>query len=69
MVIKKLRIVGGHDLFSWELVEDGFKLVGENGTTFSTEEYCSKTSNDSKNGIACGALAKTDPDYFKNIGN
>ncbi len=59
----------GHDLFTFQLMEDGRVLpMGAPGTTFSDANiYCSKTSSNSMNGIACAHKAAMDPNYFKNL--
>ena len=58
----------GHDLFAFQLLNDGFlKPMGSDGTAYDVEKYCSKTSTESLNGIACTYKALTEPDYFKKL--
>lgn len=59
----------GHDLFTFQILNDSGKLVpmGAEGTYFMNEAYCSKTSTNSFNGLTCANKAFTDPDYFKNL--
>lgn len=59
----------GHDLFTFDLTEKGKVLpMGAEGTKFANDAvYCSKTSNNSLNGIGCTYKALSEPDYFKNL--
>lgn len=59
----------GHDLFTFDLTETGKLLpMGAEGTKFSNDaQYCSRTSNNSLNGIGCTYKALSEPDYFKNL--
>ncbi len=58
----------GHDMFTFQLTQDGKLLpMGVEGTSYNEDEYCSKTSSDNKNGIACTAKALGNADYFKNL--
>ena len=57
----------GYDLFTFQLVGNDFRPMGEAGTSYSSQTYCSETSTDSLNGVACAALAKSDPNYFKSL--
>ena len=60
----------GHDLFTFQIMNDSGKLLpmGANGTTFTDmDQYCSATSSNSQNGIACTYKALTDKDYFNNL--
>ena len=41
-------------------------MVAE-GTNFTDEKYCSATSSEDYNGIACTYKALTDKDYFNNL--
>lgn len=59
----------GHDLFSFQLLENG-KLVpaGTPGTKFADKNtYCSYTSNNKLNGLGCTYYALSDKDYWKNL--
>lgn len=58
----------GHDLFTFQVLRDG-KLVpmGIEGSMYTQEQYCSATSVDRMNGIACTFKALTDKDYWKNL--
>ncbi|MCD8023924.1 MAG: type II secretion system GspH family protein, partial [Candidatus Gastranaerophilales bacterium] len=60
----------GHDLFTFQIDEQTGKLLpmGHPDTDFTDEStYCSKTSSNTKNGIACTYKALTEKDYFKNL--
>ena len=60
----------GHDLFMFQIDEDGSLLpMGKEGTYFysETDAYCSETSTNSMNGAGCTQKALTDKDYFKNL--
>ncbi|MCD8024507.1 MAG: hypothetical protein LUE64_03135 [Candidatus Gastranaerophilales bacterium] len=60
----------GHDLFTFEIdAETGALLpMGHPDSSYTDENtYCSKTSSDNKNGIACTYKALTEKDYFKNL--
>lgn len=62
----------GHDVFSFEVLENGKLLpMGAPGTTqgndYGFSQYCSITSNTVYNGMACTYRALTDKDYFKNL--
>ena len=59
----------GHDLFTFDLTEKGKVLpMGAEGTKFADDAlYCSKTSNNTLNGIGCTYKALSEPDYFKNL--
>lgn len=58
----------GHDLFTFQLMENGKILpMGAEGTKrVDMSKYCSKTSSDPLNGITCAYKALTEKDYFKN---
>lgn len=57
----------GHDLFTFQLMNDGKLLpMGQKGTDFYNKE-CSLTSTSQINGIGCTYKATTDPNYFKNL--
>ena len=56
----------GRDLFAFELVEKGKILpVGANETHYDENIYCSKTSTNSANGIACTNRALYDNNFWK----
>lgn len=59
----------GHDLFTFQLMDDGSILpMGSAGTQFTDmNTYCSDTSTDAVNGISCAYKAMTDEDYWKNL--
>lgn len=57
----------GHDVFTFQLMNNGKILpMGQEGTDYYNKE-CSKTSTGSINGIGCTYKALTDKDYFKNL--
>lgn len=56
----------GYDVFVFEFLENELRAMGSQGTRFTNEEqYCSLTSSNNFNGIACAGIAKNDADYFK----
>ena len=58
----------GHDLFTFEITRDGkFLPMGAVGTSATANIYCSKTSTNNMNGMACTYKALTDPNYFKQL--
>lgn len=59
----------GHDLFTFQLMDDGRILpMGAPNTTYIDKNtYCSQTSTDPYNGIGCTYYALTDKDYFNNL--
>lgn len=60
----------GHDLFTFQLTDDGKLLpMGAEGTDYYQQEssYCSVNSNNSLNGIACTNNAINDNNYWKNL--
>ena len=59
----------GHDIFTFQLDNNGIlRPMGAKGTYYTNEdEYCSLTSTNQYNGIACTYKALTDNDYFKNL--
>jgi len=57
----------GYDLFTFQLINGELVPMGSQNTRYKNETYCSITSNDKVNGIACTAKALTDPDYFKKL--
>lgn len=57
----------GHDVFTFQLMDNGKLLpMGQEGTDFYNRE-CSETSTGNINGIGCTYKALTDPNYFKNL--
>lgn len=60
--------IWGHDLFTFQIMNNGKLLpMGAEGTRFNENEYCSATSNNRQNGIACTYKALTDKNYWKNL--
>ncbi len=62
--------VYGQDLFSFNIEEKTGKLLpmGVEGTHYNDlNKYCSKTSTDGLNGVACTYKAFTEKDFFKNL--
>lgn len=59
----------GHDLFTFQIMEDGKLLpMGAEGTMFQEDKgYCSATATNTYNGIACTYKALTEKDYFRNL--
>ena len=59
----------GHDLFTFQLTNDGKILpVGAEGTNYiNMDTYCSQSSSHIYNGVACTYKALSDKDYFKNL--
>lgn len=59
----------GHDLFTFQLMKDGRILpVGAPETVYSNKNtYCSVTSTNNYNGVACTYYAINDKDYFNNL--
>ena len=59
-----------YDLFTFQIMNDSGKLIpmGADGTVFTDlNTYCSSTSTNAQNGIACTYKALTDKDYFNNL--
>lgn len=57
----------GHDLFTFQLMNNGKILpMGASGTKWGNE-YCSTTSASNINGVGCTYRALTDKDYWKNL--
>ena len=54
----------GYDLFTFQLVDEQIKAMGEKGTKFG-DNYCNLNLTNEYNGIACASKAKNDTDYFK----
>lgn len=58
----------GYDLFTFQLVDNQLKAMGDTGTTYTDlSTYCNANSQDEYNGIACAKKALSDSEYFKNI--
>ena len=58
----------GYDLFTFQLVDNQLKAMGDTGTTYTDlSTYCNVNSQDKYNGIACAKKALSDSEYFKNI--
>lgn len=59
----------GHDLFTFQLMNDGRILpMGAEGTRYTNENiYCSVNSTEQINGIACTYKALAEKDYFNNL--
>lgn len=57
----------GVDVFTFELTDDGFKAMGDDGTKFVGDSFCSLSGKGYRNGMSCANKAKNDPDYFKRI--
>ncbi len=59
----------GHDLFTFQLMNDGRILpMGAEGTEYEDENtYCSTTSSNPYNGVGCTYRALTEKDYWKNL--
>lgn len=65
---KKRPNAWGHDLFTFQVMNDGKLLpMGAEGTLFTDNSYCSFKSSDKQNGIACTQKALTDTSYFNNL--
>ncbi len=61
--------VWGEDVFTFQVMESGkLSPMGAEGTAFTNQAvYCSKTSTNTLNGIACTYYALTDEDFFKTL--
>lgn len=60
--------VWGHDLFTFQWMNDGKLLpMGAEGTAYTSDALCSKTSTNKMNGIACTQKALTDKTYWNGI--
>lgn len=58
----------GQDLFMFQIDSKGaLRPMGMENTQFHTNEFCSKTSYDVRNGAGCTYKALTETDYFKNL--
>lgn len=63
---KKGPNIWGHDLFTFQLMDNGKLLpMGAPGTTWTN--MCSRTSSERYNGIGCTSKALSDPSYFKTL--
>lgn len=66
--MSKKTNIWGHDLFTFQIMNNGKLLpMGAKGTRYQESEYCSPTSNNRRNGIACTYKAITDKNYWKNL--
>lgn len=67
--IKKKPNLWGHDLFTFQVMDDGKILpMGAEGTLYTDENaYCSKSSNNGLNGIGCTYKALNDKSFWKNL--
>ena len=67
--VNKKPNIWGRDLFTFEITSKGKLLpMGAEGTNYTDINlYCSKTSNNRLNGIACTSSALSDKDYFKKM--
>lgn len=58
----------GYDLFTFEFKDGELRTMGDLGTKYSNSDmYCSSTSKNQLNGIACAKIAKIDAEYFNVI--
>ena len=59
----------GHDLFTFQIMNDGKLLpMGAQGTfTDNLNTFCSAKSSNAQNGLACTQKALTDQKYFQNL--
>ena len=58
----------GQDLFMFDLGTDGIlRPMGQEGTHYTGNYYCSPTSTANMNGAACTYKALTDPKFFRNL--
>jgi len=58
----------GYDLFTFQFVDGELVTMGDKKSDYTDmSKYCSKTSTDSLNGIACAQKAKENSDYFKEL--
>lgn len=66
-IVKKPNI-WGQDLFTFQIMSDGKLMpMGADGTNYKAKDYCSKTSTNILNGIACTQRALTDESYWDGI--
>lgn len=58
----------GHDLFTFQLINNGKLLpMGNPETSYHTTTTCSHTSTSNLNGISCTNEALTNPEYWNNL--
>jgi len=58
----------GYDLFTFQFVDGELVTMGDKKSDYTDmSKYCSATSTDSLNGIACAQKAKENSDYFKEL--
>ena len=66
----------GYDLFTFALASSSASYAKGKGklypaghpyTRYSNQDYCSKTSTDTRNGISCAYEASKNPNYFKEL--
>lgn len=66
--INKKPNLWGHDLFTFQIIENGKLLpMGADGTDYDSNSYCSATSTNRLNGIGCTYKALTDKEYWDNL--
>jgi len=58
----------GYDLFTFQFVDGELVTMGDKKSDYTDmSKYCSKTSTEGLNGIACAQKAKENSDYFKEL--
>jgi len=58
----------GYDLFTFQFIDGELVTMGDKKSDYTDmSKYCSATSTDSLNGIACAQKAKENSDYFKEL--
>lgn len=58
----------GYDLFTFQLIDEEIKTMGDTGTQYTDfDKYCNTRVSNSLNGIACAQKAKENTDYFKKL--
>jgi len=58
----------GYDLFTFQFADGELVTMGDKKSDYTDmSKYCSKTSTEELNGIACAQKAKENPDYFKEL--
>ncbi|MFI3300690.1 MAG: type II secretion system protein [Candidatus Gastranaerophilales bacterium] len=59
----------GHDLFTFQIIDNGFLLpVGHSKSNYTNHgAYCSSTSSSYYNGVSCAYRALNEDDYFINL--
>ena len=66
--ITKKPNIWGQDLFTFQLMTDGKLLpMAADDPAYEAEDYCSKPSTNTLNGIACTERALTDIHYWDEI--